>query len=172
MGFTTLAAATAATAGILPKLYEAKAYKQESKNLNAAAAAQEQLSQSQAEAMISTAMRNARAGSRNANDELAHAYADAGASNLATEGSVVAREADLATRLQDDINLRTETALQEANDTRRQGAYNAWNTRLAAQRSKSMARGSLISGIGSLVGGLGAGLAGTVGGSGSNARRV
>ena len=172
MGFTTLAAATAATASVLPKLYEAKAYKLESKNLNAAAAAQEKLTEAQAEAMVNTALRNARAGNKNAHDELGHAAADAGASNLATEGSVAVREADLATRLQDDINLRTEAALQEANTTRQQGAYNAWNTRMAAQRSKSMARGSLISGIGSLVGGLSAGLAGSTGGSGSSARRV
>lgn len=172
MGFSTLAAATAATATVLPRLYESKAYKQESNNLNAAAATQERLSQAQSEAMINTALRNARAESRNANEQLGHAYADAGASNLAQEGSVVTREADLATRLQDDINLRTAAALEEADTTRRQGAYNAWNTRLAAQRSKSMARGSLISGIGSLVGGLGVGLAGVAGGSSSSAKRA
>lgn len=104
--------------------------------------------------MITTALRNMRAESRNANDTLSHAYADAGASNLAEEGSVTARESDLASRLQDEINLHANSALQEANNTRTQGAYEAWNTRLAAQRSRNMARASLFSGIGSLVGGL------------------
>ncbi|MCH5284898.1 MAG: hypothetical protein J1E42_04785 [Akkermansiaceae bacterium] len=158
MGFTTLAAATATAATALPKVFESRAYRQESRNLAAAADQQERLSNAQAEVMINTALRNARAEARNANEQMSHARADAAASNLADEGSVAVRETDLATRLQDDINLRTQTALQEANTTRDQGAYNAWNTRLASQRAKSAARSSLISGIGSLVGGLGASL--------------
>lgn len=172
MGFTTLAAVTAATAAAVPRIMESRAYKQESRNLSKAAQMQERLSTEQSEAMIATAMRNARAESRNANDQMAHAIADAGVSNLAEEGSVITRERDLATRLQDDINLRTDSALQDANNTRKQGAYDAWNTRLSAQRARSMARGSLISGVGSLVGGLASGLAGPIVGSGSSARRV
>lgn len=162
MGFTTLAAtAAAATASAIPRVLESRAYKRESKNLAAAANVQESLSAEQSEAVINTALRNARAESRNAAEQMARAYADAGASNTAEDGSTVVRERDLATRLQDDINLRTESALQEANQTRRQGAYDAWNTRMASQRAKSMARGSLASGVGSLVGSLGAGLAGS-----------
>ena len=172
MGFTTLAATAAATAAALPRVLESRAYKKESKNLAQAAVVQERLADEQSDAMINVAMRNARAESRNANEQLSHAVADAGASNLAEEGSVVARESDLATRLQDDINLRTQSALQDANTTRRQGYYDAMNTRMAAQRARSMARSSLISGIGSLVGGLSSGLAGSIGGSGSSAGRV
>lgn len=172
MGFTTLAAATAATAAAVPRIMESRAYKQESRNLNQAAKVQSRLATEQSEAMITTAMRNARAESRNANEQLSRAMADAGASNLAEDGSVAVRERDLATRLQDDINLRTDSALQEANATRKQGAYDAWNTRLAAQRARSMARGSLISGIGSAVGSLASGLAGSIAGSGSSAKRV
>lgn len=172
MGFTTLAAATAATAAAVPRLMESRSYKQESRNLTKAAAVQERLANEQSEAMIATAMRNARAESRNVNDQLSHAMADAGASNLAEDGSVAVRERDLATRLQDDINLRTDSALQDANTTRKQGAYDAWNTRMAAQRARSMARSSLISGIGSLVGGLASGLAGPIVGSSSSAKRV
>lgn len=159
MGFTTLATATAATAAAVPRLLEAKAYRQESRNLNRAAAEQEKLTAAQSEAIINTAMRNARAESRNANEQLSHAHADAGASNLVEEGSIAVRHADLATRLQDDINMRTEAALDEADSTLKQGAYNAWNTRLAAGRSKSMGRAGIISGIGSLVGNLASGLA-------------
>lgn len=168
MGFTTLAATAAATAAAIPRVFESRAYKQEARNLAAAANAQEKLSTEQSEAMINTALRNARAESRNAADQLARAYADAGASNIGEDGSTVVRERDLATRLQDDINLRTDSALQEANTTRQQGAYEAWNTRMASQRARSMARSSLISGVGSLVGSLGAGLAG----SGSSAGRA
>ena len=126
----------------------------------------------QSKAMINTAMRNARAESRNANERLSSAYADAGASNLAEDGSTVVRERDLATRLQDDINLRTESALQEANNVRTQGAFDAWNTRMNAQKSRTMARGSLISGVGSLIGGLGSSLLGSLGGSGSSGGQV
>lgn len=172
MGFTTLAAATAATAAAIPKVLEARAYKQESKSLSAAADVQERLSNEQADTMVNTALRNMRAESRNAQDRMGQAVADAGASNLATEGSVAVREADLATRLQDDINLRATSALQDANTTRRQGAYEAWNTRQAARRARSAARGSLISGVGSLLGGLGATLATRVAGSGNNAGRA
>lgn len=168
MGFSTLAATAAATAAALPRVLESRAYKQESRNLEQVANVQEQSSVEHAESMVNTAMRNARAERRNANDQLSHAVADAAASNLAEDGSVIVRERDLATRLQDDINLRTDAALQEANTTRKQGALDAWNTRMSAARSRSMARSSLISGIGSLVGGLSAGLAG----SGSSARRA
>lgn len=171
MGFTTLAATAAATAAALPRVMEYQAYKQESKNLSRAADAQERLANEQAENKIDIAMRNMRAENRNADERLSQAYADAGVSNLAEDGSVAVRETDLATRLQDEINLRTTSALQDANTTRQQGIYDAWNTRLAAQRAKSMARGSLISGVGSLVGGLAAGLSGTSG-SGSNAKRA
>lgn len=159
MGFSTLATAAAATAAALPRVWEAQAYRQESKNLSRAANIQERLANEQSENMVATALRNMRVESRNANAALSHAYADAGASNLADEGSVTARESDLATRLQDEINLRATSALQDANNTRTQGAYEAWNTRLAAQRSRSMARASLFSGIGSLVGGMGSALA-------------
>lgn len=172
MGFTTLAATAAATSAALPRVLEARAYKKESKNLAQAADVQEKLSIEQSENMINTALRNMRAESRNANDQLSRAYADAGASNLAEDGSVIARETDLASRLQDEINLHATSALQEANTTRRQGAYEAWNTRMASQRAKSMARSSLISGIGSLVGGLGSSLASSFGSSGNSAGRV
>lgn len=154
MGFTTLATAAAATAAALPRMMEAQAYRQESKNLAQAADTQQNLANRQSDNMIATALRNMRAESRNANEALSHAYADAGASNLAEEGSVTTRERDLATRLQDEINLHATSALQEANNTRTQGAYEAWNTRLASQRSRAMARASAFSGIGSLIGGL------------------
>lgn len=137
---------------------EFRAQKQESKNLRHAANVQEKLANNQSENMIATALRNMRAESRNANEELSHAYADAGASNLAEEGSVATRERDLATRLQDQINLHATSALQEADTTRTQGAYEAWNTRLAARRARSMARASIISGLGATLGGLGSSL--------------
>lgn len=172
MGFTTLATTAATAAAALPRVLESRAYKQESKNLSRAAGVQERLSIEQSENMISTALRNMRAGSRNANDQLSHAYADAAASNLAEDGSVVARETDLATRLQDEINLQATSALEDANTTRRQGAYDAWNTRLAAQRARSMARSSLFSGIGTIVGGLGSSLASSAFGSNNNGERA
>lgn len=172
MGFTTIAAATAAAATAATKMMESRAYKQESKNLKQAADVQERLANDQANKMQTVAMRNARAESRNANDELSHAAADAAVSNLAEDGSAAVRETDLATRLQDSINLRTDSALQEANATRDQGAYDAWNTRNAAKRARGMARGSLISGIGSLVLGLGSALGSASSGSGNNAGRA
>lgn len=172
MGFTTLAATAAATAAAIPRALEYRAYKKESKNLAKAADVQERLATEQSENIVATALRNMRAESRNANDQLSRAYADAAVSNLAEDGSVAAREADLASRLQDEINLNATSALQDANTTRRQGAYEAWNTRLNAQRAANMARGSLISGIGSLVGGLGPTLVGSIAGSGNSARRA
>ena len=159
MGFTTLATAAATTAAALPRLMEAQAYRRESKNLARAADTQELMANRQSDNMIATALRNMRAESRNANETLSRAFADAGASNLAEEGSVTARERDLATRLQDEINLHANSALQDANQTRTQGAYDAWNTRLASQRSRAMSRASVFSGIGSLVGGLSSSLA-------------
>lgn len=172
MGFTTLAATTAATAAALPRVLEYSAYKQESKNLAKAADMQERFSNEQSESMIATALHNMRAESRNANDRMSQAYADAGSSNLVGDGSVALRETDLATRLQDEINLNAAAAMDQANATRRQGAFDAWNTRLASQRAKSMARGSIISGLGSLVGGLASGLAGGASGSGKGAGRA
>ena len=152
MGFATIATAAAAAAAAIPRVMESRAYRQESKNLARAADIQERMANEQSNNMVATALRNMRAESRNANDALSIAGADAGVSNLADEGSVPTRERDLATRLQDEINLHATSALQDANATRKQGAYEAWNTRLASQRARSMSRASLFSALGGGVG--------------------
>lgn len=157
MGFATIATTTAS---ILPKVLEAHALSQQGKMLNRAADEQEKLAGRQAAAIANTAMANQRREARNAQGQLAQARVDAAASNLAEDGSTYKREVDLATRLQDEITNNANATLQQANTLQQQAAYNAWDTRNAAKRSKMQALGSVVSGVGSLFSSLAGGLNG------------
>lgn len=151
MGFTTIATAAAA---VLPKIMEADALHRQSKQLNQAAAEQERLAARQADTLTTTAVANQQRGSRNAGEQVAQARTDAAASNLADTGSTRLREVDLATRLQDEITNNANVTLQQANATREQGAYTAWNTRNSAARARNQARASLFSIGGAIAGAL------------------
>lgn len=146
MGFTALAA----TAAALPKAFEGYTAYQQGKVLNKTAKEQIRLTESQAKDIEHTAATNQQRAARNANASMASARADAGASNLATDGSVAVRERDLATRLQDEIKANANAALDQANKLRQQGAYNAWQTRQHARQSYAAALGSGFSTIGSI----------------------
>ncbi len=151
MGFTTIATAAAVA---LPKVLEADALRRQGKQLNQAAAEQERLANRQADALTSTALANRQRGERNAQARMAQARTDAAASHLADSGSTRMREVDLATRLQDEITNNANTMLQQANATREQGAYTAWNTRNTAARARNQSRAGLFSAAGSIVGAL------------------
>ena len=148
MGFT--AATATALAGASAKVVEALGQHQESKALRRAAGATEQMARNRAASIRGIALENQRREQRNAQMELSHARADAAASNLLAEGSVAARETDLATRLEDEIAMRTNSALAEADLTQAQGALDAWNLRQQARNTKLGMVGSLLGGTGSL----------------------
>ncbi len=158
MGFTAIAATASTVASVLPKAMQAQALRQQSKSLKAAASVQEQLANRQADAMVGTAQENQRRGARNAQARLATARTDAAVSNLAAEGTAYIREQDMATRLQDEIANTANATLQQANAVRRQGQYDAWNTRNAARQARAQAYGSGLSAIGSLFSGIASGL--------------
>ncbi len=161
MGFSTVAAVVSTAAAVLPKVYEAKAAKQQSKALYAAANEQERLANQQAKAIEATASQNQMRAARNAAAELGHARVDAAASNTAQEGSTYKRGADLATRLQDEINAAANEQLMRANSIRSQGAYDAWDLRNQARQSQAASKTAVASGIGSLFSGLASGLSGS-----------
>ncbi len=159
MGFSTVATIAATTAAaVLPKVYEAKAARQQAAALNQAAAEQERLAAQQADAVEGTALENQRRGSRNAIAELGRARVDAAVSNTAQEGSTYQRGVDLATRLQDEINAAANEQLERANSMRLQGAYDAYDLRNQARQSRAASSAAVVSGVGSLFGGLAAGL--------------
>ncbi len=160
MGFPAIATAIATTASVLPKVFEAEAAFAQGKNLNLAAAAQQQLANQQAAAIEKTATQNQIRGSRNAHAELGHARVDAAASNTAQEGSTYMRGADLATRLQDEIDAAANEQLTRASQMRTQGAYDAWDLRNQARQSKAQGIGAIASGVGSLFSGIASGLSG------------
>lgn len=97
--------------------------------------------------MTAVAQQNQIRASRNAQMELSSARSDAAASNLASEGSVVVREQDLATRLQDSITNAANEELQQVNTLRMQSSYNYLNTRNSAARASYGAYSSLVGGI-------------------------
>ena len=144
MGFTTLATTALAVGKILPDAMQAHALNKQSKSLNSAANEQLRLAERQASHITSVTLANSRRGARNAAMQMGSARADAAASSLATEGSAHLREQDLASRLQDEINTTANATLHQANQTREQGALNAWNTRQAAAQAKA---GSISSGL-------------------------
>ena len=155
MGFSTIATTVA---GVLPKVIEARAASEHAKVLRRSADAQEEIAAEQAAAVEATASANQVRGSRNAHMALGRVRAGAAVSNTAQEGSTYARGADMATRLQDDINAAANEQLQRANQMRTQAAYEAWDMRNQARQSRMAARGAAASGLGSLIGGLAGGL--------------
>lgn len=154
MGFSTLATAAVTVAKVLPDALQAYSANQQSKSLNSIATAQERMADTHAARMTDTAVANQQRAARNAHARMASARADAAASNLLTEGSVISRETDLATRLQDEITLHTNAALDEAARTRQQGRLNAWNTRQAAAQAKMSSMGYGLSTVGGLFSGI------------------
>ena len=149
MGFATDIVNTAAA--VVPQLVQADTYRKQGKALEATANEQLKLANQQAGAMRDTASANMQRGARNTNARMAGVRMNALSSNIAGDGSVAVRERDLATRLQDEINANADSALAEAENVRRQGALDAWNTRQTARRSKAQAVGSAMSAVGSLL---------------------
>lgn len=153
MGFATDIVTTAAA--VVPQLVQADTYRKQGKALEATAIEQQKLANQQAGAMRDTAAANMQRGARNANARMAGVRLNALSSNMSGDGSVAVRERDLATRLQDEINANADSALADAENVRRQGALDAWQTRQAARRSKAQAIGSGMSAVGSLFAGVG-----------------
>lgn len=131
------ASAAAKTAQAIGEHEQGKAYRR-------AAQATEQTARNRAESITRTAMENHRREQRNAQMQMARARADAGASNLLSSGSAELRERDLATRLEDEINNRTDAALDEATRTRQQGRLDAWNLRQQARNAHNSMLGSAL----------------------------
>lgn len=144
MGFST---AILTAASVVPSLMQASAQRKESKMLTQAAEMQRILDEKQARSMTSVALENQIRSSRNDRMELAQARSDAGASNLLSEGSVVVREQDLATRLQDSITNAANEQLQQVNSLRQQSSLNYQNTRNSAARASYGAYSSLVGGV-------------------------
>lgn len=154
MGFTTLATAAVTAVKALPDALQAYSFNKQAKTLNKIAAEQESLANTQAARMENTAVANQQRAARNAAAQMGAARADAAASNLMSEGSAHVRETDLATRLQDEITLNANAALDEATRTRQQGRLNAWNTRHAAAQAKMSSVGAGLSAAGNLFSGI------------------
>ncbi len=165
MGFTTIAtigsvASSVATA--LPKAFEAKASYEEAENLKLAANEKERIAARKAAAIDATSTANQIRASRNAHAELARVRTDAAVSNTLQEGSTYLRGVDMATRLQDEISSTANEQLERANTLRYQAAYDAWDLRNQARRSKLAGKAAVASGIGSLISGLTSSLGGAM----------
>lgn len=154
MGFTTTAGLVTTALNVAGKGVEMLGEHEQSKAYRRAADVTAANAARRAAAITDTAMENQRREQRNAQMQMARARADAGASNLAADGSAAVRELDLATRLEDEINNRTNAALQEADTTRRQGELDAWNLRTQARNARNSMLGSALSAGASLTGGL------------------
>ena len=153
MGFATTAIISTAAA-LAGKAVQAKAEYDQGRALKQAADLQLHLNERRARDITATALDNRRRGQRNARAELALARADGARSNLASDGSALTRETDLATRLEDDINNRTNAALQEVNTLRSQSALDNWDLRNQARQSRIRSLGSGLAAAGSLFSGI------------------
>ena len=174
MGFTTAVSLMSTAAAVAGKAVEARAERRQAKEMEAAADERRRIAGKQADVITRTAMENQRREQRNAQMEMASARADAAASNLASHGTVTVRERDLATRLEDDINNRTNAALQEADTIRTQGEYEARDLEMQASQARMRSKGAWLGAAGGLFRGLSSvdWNSGSSGSSGSNATRV
>lgn len=171
MGFTTAATILTTAATVAGKAIEASAERKQAREYNAAADQRRLLAENQAGIITRTAMENNRREQRNAHSRLAAARADAAASHLQPGGTASVREADLATRLEDDINNRTNAALQEADTVRSQGLYDAHDLQMHARQARLRSSGAWLGAAGGLFRGLSS-VAGSSAGSGNNATQV
>ena len=154
MGFTTAATILTTAATVAGKAMEASAERRQAREFNAAAEERRRLAENQAGAITRTAMENNRREQRNAQAALGAARADAAASGLSGSGTAAVRELDLATRLEDDINNRTNAALQEANTIRSQGAYDANDLQIQSSQARLRSKGAWLGAAGGLFRGL------------------
>ncbi len=154
MGFPTAATLVTTAATVAGKVLEASAERRQAREFNAAAGERRRLAGQQADIITRTAMENNRREQRNAQAQLASARVDAAASNIVSSGTAAVRERDLATRLEDDINNRTNAALQEANSTRTQGAYDAFDLRSQSSQARLRGKGAWLGAAGGLFRGL------------------
>lgn len=154
MGFPiayTLMSTAAAVAG---KAVEASAERKQARAMQAAAAERRRIADNHAAVITRTAQENQRREQRNARMQLASAQTDAAASNITASGTATVRGTDLATRLEDDINNRTNAALQEANTIRTQGAYDAHDLQTQAHQARLRSKGAWLGAAGGLFQGL------------------
>lgn len=154
MGFTTAATILTTAATVAGKALEATAERKQARAFNAAADERRRLAENQAGAITRTALENNRREQRNAQMQLATARADAAASGLLSSATATVRERDLATRLEDDINNRTNAALQEANTIRSQGAYDAHDLQAQSSQARLRSKGAWLGAAGGVFRGL------------------
>ncbi len=174
MGFTTAATILTTAATVAGKAMEASAERRQARAYNAAAGERRRLAEDQAGVITRTALENNRREQRNAQSMMGTARADAAASGLSGSGTAMVRESDLATRLEDDINNRTNAALQEANTALSQGMYDAYDLRMHGDQAGLRSKGAWLGAAGGLFRGLSSvdWGSGDSGSSGNNARRV
>ena len=141
-------------AAVAGKAVEAQAERKQAEEMKKAAAERLRIAGNQAGVITRTAMENQRREQRNAQMQMASARADAAASNISASGTAEVRHLDLATRLEDDINNRTNAALQEANTTLTQGAYDARDLQMQASQARLRSKGAWLGAAGGLFRGL------------------
>lgn len=141
-------------AAVAGKAVEAQAERKQAEEMEKAAAERLRIAGNQADVITRTAMENQRREQRNAQMQMASARADAAASNISASGTAEVRHLDLATRLEDDINNRTNAALQEANTTLTQGAYDARDLQMQASQARLRSKGAWLGAAGGLFRGL------------------
>ena len=154
MGFPAVLTLMSTAATVAGKAVEASAERKQAQAMNAAAAERRRIAGNQAAAITRTAMENQRREQRNARMQLAAARTDAAASNITASGTDTMRTLDLATRLEDDINNRTNAALQEADTIRTQGHYDALDLNTQSSQARMRSGGAWLGAAGGLFRGL------------------
>ena len=174
MGFPAVFSLVSTAAAVAGKAVEASAERKQARAMEAAAEERRRIAANQAGAVTHTAMENQRREQRNARMQLASARTDAAASNITASGTDTVRSLDLATRLEDDINNRTNAALQEANTIRTQGNYDALDLQTQASQARMRSGGAWLGAAGGLFHGLSSvdWSSSRKGSSGSNAKRA
>lgn len=143
--------ATKLTMDALADYQQAGAYKAQARATAQTGDVQARLMERDAVANDAIAMQNNRMQRRNAQSELAAVRSDNAVSNLISDGTGLEREMDMASRLEREINIRTDDALRQSSNMRNQAAYTRWDADLQASVLKRKAYGSKMSAIGNLV---------------------
>lgn len=146
IGSTVGAGVTAAT-----NILTSQAQKKAAKDTQAISDYNRELTNNQTKVLREEAIENSLRMREDAVRKMGTARADAGASSLASDGSVAMREIDLSTRLESEILDEMRARLNQVNNLQRENSVRSMDGQEKANSLKTGSRSTLLSGFGSTV---------------------
>lgn len=139
MGFTQIATG-------ISQFQQAANTRQSAKQTLMQGYANAQALKNKSESLKTTTMHNAHLARKDGQRQIAQDKARTGASNVASSGSAMMTELDLATRLEQGIRDNARQAMEQSRQMEYEGAMGIWKSNIEAKQMKRTARAGAIMG--------------------------